>query len=55
MAGRMTIVDLRKVGSSREQWRELRLEARELGVPMQALAQVIIADFIRRKRWQRKM
>jgi hypothetical protein len=32
------------------QWRELRLEARELGMPIEALAEVIIADFIRRNR-----
>jgi hypothetical protein len=47
-------IDLRKVGLTRESWRELRLEAKEFGVPMEALAQVIVADFIRRKRRQRK-
>jgi hypothetical protein len=43
-------IDLRKVGLSRASWRGLRLEARALGVPMAAVAQVAIAEFIRRKR-----
>jgi hypothetical protein len=54
MHQRAKTIDLRKVGLSRRQWRELRLETKELGVPVEALAQVIIADFIRRERRQRK-
>jgi hypothetical protein len=30
------LLDLRKVGLSREQWRELRLKARDLDIPMGA-------------------
>jgi hypothetical protein len=51
--GKTIIVDLRKVGLSRESWRGLRLEARALGVPMEIVAELAIAEFIRRKR-QRK-
>jgi hypothetical protein len=35
--GKTILVDLRKVGLSRDQWRALRLEAKELGVPMETL------------------
>ena len=37
-------IDLRSPGLSREQWREVWLEAKKLGVPMEALAQVAVAD-----------
>ena len=40
------LIDLRKVGLSQEQWGELRLEAREPGVPMGILAEVAIADWL---------
>jgi hypothetical protein len=53
MAGRMTIIDLRSLGLSRASWRALRLEARALGVPMEAMAYVAILEFLRHKR-QRK-
>jgi hypothetical protein len=41
---RTVTLDLRKDGWSRQQWRGLRLEADELGVSMEALAQVAVAD-----------
>jgi hypothetical protein len=41
--GKTILIDLRKVGLSQEGWHELRLEAKELGVSMEALAQVAVA------------
>jgi hypothetical protein len=50
MAGYAATIDLRKIGLSRRQWRELRLEAKRLGVGMGPLVEVMVADFLRRRR-----
>ena len=47
---RTILADLCSVGLSREQWRALRLEAKALGVPMEIVAELAIAEFGRRKR-----
>jgi hypothetical protein len=44
-------VDLRKIGLSRSQWRELRLEAKRLGVEAGPLVEAeIVPEWLRAKR-----
>ncbi len=55
-AGYVVVRWARKMGAevkcvdSGDATRELRLKARELGVPVEALAQVAIAEFVRQRR-----
>ena len=54
MKNRSQTIDLRTLNLLPEAWRDLRLVAKALGVPVGIAAQLIVTEGLRQKRRQRK-